>query len=201
VAHEQLPDAVSIAIKGDSALQLQAQLLEAGIGPHRSTLIVQNHAGLNSAQFWSEVPNGNGTIALRLGAWSSTLTERGQDFAIKYDQYMGRWPESYAFASYDSIWLLVSALRTAPSWNGKDLIAALEQTNEPLTSGTITFAHSAAVPAADAQTGYLWHQWADSQLLYLQYTEANQPADAMSVIWPPHFRAPSLQTAVIPITP
>ena len=86
VAHDTLPDAIFIAIKGEPALRLQSQLLEAGIGPQRSTLIVQNHAGLNSAQFWSEVPSGSGTVVLRLGAWTSKLTERGQDFAIKYDQ-------------------------------------------------------------------------------------------------------------------
>jgi branched-chain amino acid transport system substrate-binding protein len=198
VAHEQLPDAIIIAIKGEPALMLQAQLLEAGIGPQRSTLIVQNHAGLNSAQFWSEVPNGNGTIVMRLGAWSSTLTERGQNFAIKYDQYMARWPESYAFASYDSLWLLANALSNAASWRGGDLIAALEQTDAALSSGEITF----NIDTEHAnQPPYLWHQWLDSQVLYLQYTEANQSGDAMSVIWPPHRRAPSLQTAVIQTTP
>src|SRR5690606_9095614 len=101
VAHEQLPDAIFITIKGDPALKLQSQLHAAGIGPQRSTLIVQQHAGLNSAQFWSGVPNGNGTVVMHSGPWHSTLTERGQDFAIKYDQYMARWPESYAFAAYD----------------------------------------------------------------------------------------------------
>lgn len=201
VAHDTLPDAIFIATKGEPALRLQSQLLEAGIGPQRSTLIVQNHVGLNSAQFWSEVPNGSGTVVLRLGAWSSTLTERGQDFAIKYDQYMGRWPESYAFASHDAIWLLAEALRATPSWKGSDLIATLEQSNAELSNGQITFAVSAQSASNNDQPSYLWHQWADSQVLYLQYTEPNQPADAMSILWPPRHRTPGLQTAVMPYTP
>lgn len=202
VARDQLPDAIFIAIKGEPALLLQSQLLEAGIGPQRSTLIVQNHAGLNSAQFWSEVPNGSGTIVMRLGAWASTLTERGQDFAIKYDQYMARWPESYAFASYDSVWLLANALSNAPSWKGSELVATLEQSDTELSSGAITFNTDPEPANANAtQPAYLWHQWQDSQVLYLQYTEANQPGDAMSVIWPPRYRAPSLQTAVIQTAP
>jgi branched-chain amino acid transport system substrate-binding protein len=201
VAHDQLPDAIFISIKGEPALLLQSQLLEAGIGPQRSTLIVQNHAGLNSAQFWAEVPNGNGTVVRRMGAWSSTLTERGHEFAIKYDQYMGHWPESYAFASYDSLWLLANALDSAPSWKGSDLVATLEEGAAALTSGLISFTLPTTGTTAAIQPPYLWHQWLDSQVLYLQYTEVNQPADAMSVVWPPRFRAPSLQTAIIPITP
>jgi branched-chain amino acid transport system substrate-binding protein len=201
VTHEQLPDAVFIAIKGEAALRLQSQLLEAGIGPQRSTLIVQNHAGLDSAQFWSQVPNGNGTIVLRLGAWASTLSERGHDFVLKYDQYMARWPESYAYSSYDALWLLANALRDAPTWQGSDLITTLEQNEYTLTSGVITFTHSLSSSTGIALPAYRWHQWTDSQVLYLQYTEPNQLSSSMPVIWPPRYRDPALQTAIIPTSP
>jgi ABC-type branched-subunit amino acid transport system substrate-binding protein len=188
-------------MKGEPALQLQAQLLEAGIGPQSSTLIVQNHAGLNSEQFWQEVPNGVGTVALRVGAWHSTLTEQGHTFALKYDQYVGRWPEAYAFASYDAVWLLADALRAAPTWQGADLVAELESIQATLTSGNIAFT-SLASTSGDASTPpYLWHQWPDSQILYLQYTEQGQAASDMAIIWPPHFRAPTLQTAIAPTAP
>jgi ABC-type branched-subunit amino acid transport system substrate-binding protein len=201
VAHETLPDAIFIAIKGEPALLLQSQLLEAGIGPQRATLIVQNYAGLNSDQFWTEVPDGNGTIVMRAGAWSSTLTQRGQDFAIKYDQYMGRWPESYAFSSYDAVALLANALNVAPSWTGRDLVKTLETSNEELTSGHLSFAYSSISALSEDQPAYLWHQWTDSQILYLQYTEANQPANAMTVIWPPRYRIANQQAAASPLTP
>lgn len=201
VSREQLPDAIFISVKGQSALLLQSQLLAAGIGPQRSTLIVQNHAGLNSSQFWSEVPNGNGTIITRVGAWSSTLTQRGQDFAIKYDQYMGRWPESYAFASYDSITLLANALRDSPSWKRSDLIATIEKVDIELTSGQVSFGSADDSSPESLQASYLWHQWTNPQVLYLQYTEADQAANAMSVVWPPRFRSPDLQAAVVPTVP
>jgi branched-chain amino acid transport system substrate-binding protein len=200
VTREKLPDAIFIAVKGEPALLLESQLLNAGIGPQRSTLIVQNHAGLNSSQFWTGVPNGNGTIVMRMGAWSSTLTERGQEFALKYDQYMGRWPESFAFASYDSLILFANALTKASSWKGSDIIASLEQSDEALTSGEISFPIS-SLSEPDTSQPYLWHQWQDSQVLYLQYTLAEQPATDMSVIWPPRYWAPTLQTAVIPTAP
>ncbi len=201
VALEKLPDAIFITIKGQPALALQAQLLEAGIGPQRSTLIVQHHVGLDSARFWSEVPNGNGTVVLREGAWSSTVTEKGMEFAIKYDQYLTRWPEAYAFASYDALWLLAHALQDAPTWSGSDLVLALEQAQVQLTSGEINF--SQAVDQAVTEQGLptLSRQWVDGQILYLQYTEVNQSASAMTIVWPPRFRLPGLQTAIFPTLP
>jgi ABC-type branched-subunit amino acid transport system substrate-binding protein len=201
VAHEQLPDAIFIYIKGEPALLLQSELLAAGIGPQRSTLLVQNYVGLDSTKFWAEVPDGAGTIITRLGAWSTTLTPHGQEFVIKYDQLMGRWPESYAFASYDAMWLLAKALREAPSWVGSDLVATLERADQELTSGNISFAFSSITPASDTPPDYQWHQWTESQILYLQYTEPNQSADEMVVIWPPRFRTPDVQTAIAPATP
>jgi branched-chain amino acid transport system substrate-binding protein len=201
VAREQLPDALFISIKGEPALLLQSELLASGIGPQRSTLIVQNHAALNSTHFWAGVPGGNGTVVTRMGAWSSMLTQRGQDFAVNYYHYAGRWPESYAFASYDALWILAHALQDAPSWTGSDLVATLEQTDQELTSGRITFPVTSTSSDAASQPSYLWHQWVDSPILYLQYTESDQPADAMPVIWPPRFRSEGLQTAIIPVTP
>ncbi len=187
VARETLPDAIYIAVKGQPALRLHAQLLEAGIGPSRATLIVQAHEGLDADQFWAEVPNGTGTVVMRTGPWVGTITERGQDFAIKYDQYLGRWPESYAFAAYDAVTIVASALANAPSWHSNDIIAALEQTDKPVTGGNLTFANTSQVSASGDLPGYAWHQWLDSPILYLQYTEPNQPATAMTIVWPPHY--------------
>ena len=201
VANEQLPDAIFITIKGDAALLLQSQLLEAGIGPLRATLIVQSHVGLDSARFWANVPNGNGTIVAHIGGWYSTLTEQGQNFTIKYDQYMGRWPESYAFTAYDAIRLVAMTLRDAPSWTSKDLISTLEQTDVTMTNGEVLFAVTSLTNADDLAPNYLWHQWQNSQMLFLQYTRPDQPTEDMSIIWPPQSRAANQDTAFIPITP
>lgn len=201
VAHEQLPDAIFIYIKGQPALLLQAELLAAGIGPQSSSLLVQNNVGLNSTQFWADLPNGTGTVVAHTGAWHATLTPRGQEFVIKYDQYMGRWPEAYAFASYDALYLLVDAMRESPSLAGSDLVNALERCDDVLTSGQITFALSSQTAKPASEPTYLWHQWVESQILYLQYTYPNQPADAMPVIWPPHYRPLSDETAVAPAEP
>lgn len=190
VVREHLPDAILITIKGASALHLQAQLLNAGIGPTRATMLVQTYTGLDSQTFWSEVPHGNSTIVMRMGAWTNTVTEQGNDFAIKYAQYMGQWPEAYAFAAYDSIYMLAQALRATSSWRGTELITALEMTNTAFTNADITFFHSNLVQYDAPPPSYQWHQWLDSQILFLQYTQPDQPAKEMPIIWPPQYRSP-----------
>jgi branched-chain amino acid transport system substrate-binding protein len=201
VAHEQLPDAIFIYVKGQPALLLQTELLAAGIGPQSSSLLVQNKVGLNSAQFWLDIPGGTNTIVARHGPWHSTLTTRGQEFVIKYDQYMGRWPEAYAFASYDALVLMANAMRKAPSLAGSDLINALERCDDEITSGRITFTSTSHTAESATQPPHLWHQWQETQILYLQYTYPNQPADAMPVIWPVHYRPLKEETAASPTEP
>lgn len=201
VAQEHLPDAIFIYIKGQPALLLQMELLAAGIGPQSSSLIVQNKVGLNSAEFWADIPDGTNTIVARHGPWHSTLTTRGQEFVIKYDQYMGRWPEAYAFASYDALVLLANAISEAPSLSGSDLINALERCDDEVTSGRVIFASTSHTTESATQLPHLWHQWQDSQILYLQYTYPNQPANAMPVIWPAHYRSLKDSSASSPTEP
>jgi branched-chain amino acid transport system substrate-binding protein len=201
VAQDHLPDAIFIYISGEPALLLQAELLAAGIGPKSSTIIVQHRLDPDSAQFWANLPDGNGTVIAHTGAWPTTLTQQGQGFAIKYDSYTGQWPEAYAFAAYDSVLLLAAAIENAPSLAGTDLITALERTDQELTSGHITFPFTATTLEPASHTTYLWHQWVESPLLYLQYTHPNQKANDMAVIWPPHYRTSGEQTAATPSTP
>jgi hypothetical protein len=114
---------------------------------------------------------------------------------------MGKWPEAHAFAAYDAIYLLADAISEAPSLAGRDLINTLEQCDDLLTSGHVTFAASSHTSAQATQPSYLWHQWQESQILYLQYTYPNQPADAMAVIWPVEHRPLNDETAVAPSEP
>ena len=201
VAQDHLPDAIFIYIGGDSALLLQAELLAAGIGPKSSTIVVQHRLAPDNSRFWANLPGGDGTVIARTGPWPTILTQLGQGFAIKYDSYTGRWPEAYAFAAYDSVLLLAEAIENAPSLAGADLITALEHTEQELTSGYITFPFTATTLEPASHTTYLWHQWVESPLLYLQFTYPNQPATDMAVIWPPHHRTSGGQTAATPSTP
>lgn len=199
VTMEQVPDALFIYIHDADALALTTQILAAGIGPQKSTLLVLHHAGLDSSQFWQVAPGGLGTVVFRLGPWPTTVTPLGQAFALAYGQFAGHWPEAHAFATYDAVHLLADAIRRAGSLQGPALVAALEQTDIELASGHYSFpygSHSAS--GADSALPYMWHQWPGAQSLYLQYTDEQQPAADMAVLWPSLYRTVDGPLAHIP---
>jgi branched-chain amino acid transport system substrate-binding protein len=195
VAMEQLPDAVFILLKGDAALAFAQQLLSAGIGPHKSTLIVLQHEGQDSTQFWEAVPNGVGTVIARIGPWPATVTDIGSRFADDYAQYSSTWPPASAFAAYDAVYVLHSAILAAQSLAGPDLVQALESTDLEVTGSLIRFPYNAGNPPGEAGApAYNWHQHLSPQMLYLQYSVPEQPAQEVPVIWPAQYKTADLLT-------
>ncbi len=102
VAGEQTPDVLLVQVAGDAALDVLRQLLDAGIGPQKGTLLVVGRSALDGQQFWQRVPDGALTVVGRRGPWSSNLTPMGQGFVDRYRQFSTQWPEPAAFAGYDA---------------------------------------------------------------------------------------------------
>lgn len=189
VALEQLPDAVFLYLHNGNNFLLQQQLLTAGIGPKRSTLLVAPASALDDATFWQQVPEGEFTVVTQIGPWHSTVTKMGQRFAELYQQYFKRWPEATAFEAYDALWLVADAIARAGSLAADDIIHALEKTDIELASGYYYFPYGSTNPPDGQEVpDYMWHQWPDPQLLYLQYTAPGQSARVAPVIWPPIYQ-------------
>ena len=195
VALDLLPDAIFIRLAGKPGLDLQRQLADAGVGPANGTLIVATRAALDDTLFWQTVPGGVGTVVFMPGPWVSTVTPMGTQFAEQFRMYFNRWPDSTAFEANDALWLAAYAMHSANSLATEDLIAALEQADVELASGHYTFPYNAQSPPDGQQApAYLWHQWPEFPLLFLQYTEPSQRSAGMPVVWPPTY-----QTAPGPI--
>lgn len=189
VAREQAADAIMLYVTGDASLGLLRQLLDAGIGPQKGTLLVVGRAALDGGKFWSQVPDGAFTVIGRRGPWSTSVTEMGRSFAERYAAWSDHWPEPAAFAGYDAVLLLADAVQRAPSMQPGDLVSALEGADVTLASGYYQFPfNSQRPPNGDLEPPYLWHQWPDPALLYLQYREAQQDPATIDVIWPPIYR-------------
>jgi hypothetical protein len=164
---------------------LQRQLVENGIGPQKQSLIVAARSALQDEEFWSALGSGGlYTVVGRVGPWMSTVNEMGAGFATDYVRYLNRWPEAASFAAHDALCLLADAMERAPTLASSDLIAALEKSDMELTSGRITFPFgSQAAPESGGKPAWAWHQWMKPTQLFLQYTEVEQPAAQMAVIW------------------
>lgn len=189
VAMEMAPDVVFLAIGGESALDLQRQLLDAGIGPRKGTLLVTGRSGLENETFWQRIPDGEYTVVSRRGAWRSMLNPVGQGFVEAYQGYLPQWPDPGAFGAFDAVQLLADAATRAPSLDPAALVAALETTDLELAAGRYRFPYgSRNEPDGTTAPPYLWHQWTEPPLLYLQYTTPNQDPAQIDVVWPPAYR-------------
>lgn len=192
VAFDHLPDALFLQVHGDAVYDLQKALLAAGIGPQKNTLLVSNLAAIDDDTFWSRLPEGVNTIMPKVGPWQTTVGKKGRAFAEKYRAYSNRWPEAYAFEAYDAVLLAADAISRTQSLAPRDLIPALETTDIELAAGHYTFPYNSKHPPNGSdEPAYLWHQWPNPPLFYLQYTEANQKPGEAAIIWPPQARTSS----------
>ena len=186
---EHIPDVILIRFNNGAGHALHRQLLDAGIGPQKNTLIVVRQSALNTNSFWEKMPDGVLTVVSRVGPWMSTVGEQGRAFAAAYGEEFDRWPESYAFAAYDSLHILADAIARAETVAPKELILALEETDIELASGRYCFPYgSRNRPNGLDVPDYMWHQWPDPALLYLQYTEQGQDAANVDVLWSEVYR-------------
>jgi branched-chain amino acid transport system substrate-binding protein len=182
------PDAILIKVTGETSYNLQQQLYEGGIDISQ-TIVVANQVALNHDEFWQNVPDGNFAVVPRIGPWSSSATETGLAFADAYRARMGRFPEAYAFEAYDALHIMADAINRAGSLDADAIIAALEDTNFVGAAGTYRFPFgSGNTPESAGEPAYMWHQWPEVPLLFLQYTETDQHSDNLEVIWPATYR-------------
>ncbi len=188
VALDRTPDAILIKVTGETSYNLQQQLYEGGIDT-AETIVVANQVALNHEEFWENVPDGNFAVIPRIGPWASSATPTGLEFAEKYRAVMGRFPEAYAFEAYDSLWLMADAINRAGSLDPDEIIAALEATDFEGAAGRYYFPYGIDnPPEADGQPAFMWHQWPEVPLLFLQYTASGQHSDDVEVIWPATYR-------------
>ena len=187
-ALDRVPDAILIKVTGETSYNLQQQMAEAGLGPNAQTIVVANQVALNHEEYWQNVPDGAYAVVPRIGPWASAATEVGLEFAEKYRSVMGRWPEAYAFEAYDSLRLMADAIERAGTLDPDAIIQALEETDIELAAGRYYFPYGIKNPPSGDVPDFMWHQWPDVPLLFLQYTEPNQHSDDVEVIWPAAYR-------------
>jgi branched-chain amino acid transport system substrate-binding protein len=187
-ALENVPDAILIKVTGEQSYNLQQQLYEGGVDSSE-TIVVANQVALNDEEYWENVPDGAFAVVPRIGPWASSATELGLDFAEKYRAVMGRFPEAYAFEAYDSLSLMADAINRAGSLDPDAVISAIEASDIELAAGRYYFPYGIDNPPEDAgEPVWMWHQWPEVPLLFLQYTEPGQSADDIEVVWPDLYR-------------
>ena len=184
-ALDPVPDAIRVAVTGESSFNLEQQMAELGVAPSADTIGTANQVAIQP-EFWESVPNGTYYVFSLVGLPPSLYNETTEHVAEAYRAQFDTDPPSYALEAYDSVWILADAIERAGTTESAALIDALEDTDVTLAQGRYYFEYTSKNPIPDdgSVPDYMWHQWPDPAVLLLQYFEPGQDWKEAAVIWP-----------------
>ncbi|MBN1994439.1 MAG: ABC transporter substrate-binding protein [Anaerolineae bacterium] len=187
------PDAIWVLLTGETSFNFQQQAAEAGIGPQNLVMIC-NQAAADSDAYWAAVPDGNLCLWRRIGLPQQLWTDETTAFAAKYKEATGKEaPESFAMEAYDSLKIMAQAINEAGSADPQAIINALENITYKGALGTITFPVNAANPPdAAGKDPKWWHQFPDPAITMVQFTEKDQKASDVQVVFPDAYKTGDL---------
>jgi branched-chain amino acid transport system substrate-binding protein len=179
------PDAIRVAVTGETSYNLEQQMAELGIAPSADTIGTANQVAIQP-EFWESVPNGTYYVYSLVGLPPSLYNDTTNHVADAYREQFDTDPPSYALEAYDSIWIIADAIERAGTTESTALIDALEDTDIMLAQGRYYFEYTSKNPIPDdgSVPAYMWHQWPDPAVLLLQYFEPGQDWKEAAVIWP-----------------
>jgi len=183
LAYTRPPGAVLTLVTGEASYDFEAQASESGLMPSADTLCIAMQEAVN-AEFWDNVPGGNYCVFQKVGLVPSMAGDATRRFEAAYRAAYGRFPESYALEAYDSVLLLADAIGRAGTLAPDAVIAALEATDFTGAQGRYRFPYGQDHPVPEGEPAWMWHQWPDPAILFLQYFEPRQSPDDAAVVWP-----------------
>jgi branched-chain amino acid transport system substrate-binding protein len=184
-AMDPAPDAIRVAVTGETSYNLERQMADLGIAPSEQTIGTANQVAIQP-EFWESVPNGNYFVFSLVGLPPSLYNDTTNHVAEAYKAQFETDPPSYALEAYDSVWILADAIERAGTTESDALISAIESTDIDLAQGRYYFEYTSSnpLPSDGSVPDYMWHQWPDPAVLLLEYFEPNQNWQDAAVIWP-----------------
>jgi ABC-type branched-subunit amino acid transport system substrate-binding protein len=177
------PDVVLVLITGEDSFNFENQAVEAGLMPDEDTVCIANQVAIQP-QFWETVPGGNYCAFRKVGLVPALANDVTREFETEYRTRFNIFPESFALEAYDSMRLMADAIERAGSLDPDAIIEALEATDITLAQGHYYFPYGTHNPVPEDQPEWMWHQWPDPAVLFLQYFEEGQSADDAAVVFP-----------------
>ena len=178
------PDAILVLMTGEDSYNFEQQAADAGLMPNEDTICIANQVAIKSEEYWENVPDGNWCAFRKVGLVPALANDATKKFEADYRETFDRFPESFALEAYDSMMLMAQAIDRAGSLDPDAIIAEIEATDTTLAQGHYTFPYGTHNPVPDDVPDWMWHQWPEPAVLFLQYFEQGQSSDDAAVVWP-----------------
>jgi branched-chain amino acid transport system substrate-binding protein len=183
------PDMIMVILTGEASYNFTQQAADGGIGP-QDLPVMCDQVALESKAYWTNVPDGNHCFMMRVGLPPQLYNDVAKSFVESYKKKTGKKvPESYAFEAYDSIRIILQAIKEANSTKPADIITALENIKYEGALGTITFPYNRKNPPAKSNMDpKWWHQFPEPAVTMVQYQKHGQDSTDAPVVYPDAYK-------------
>lgn len=167
---------------GAGELLMIKQAYELGFAPSHGCALLG--AGMDTLYpgFWDTVGEaGVYVLSNPAGLPGLPKTDTSVKFTKAFKDKHNREPDAVAMEGYDTVMVIVEAIKAANSTEPKAMIEAMEKkVNWEGTRGTIKFNDS-------KDPAWAYHMWMDVPVFIIQYTELNQDPSKAAILWPDHY--------------
>ena len=163
---------------GAGELLMIKQAHQIGFAPSKNTAILG--AGMDTLypNFWDTVGDaGVYVLSNPAGLPGIPKTSVSEKFGKAFKAKMNREPDAVAMEGYDTVMVIVEAVKLSKATTGKSIVEGLEKINWEGTRGTIKF-------TTEKSPAWAYHMWMDVPVFIIQYTKAKQDPSQAAIIWP-----------------
>ncbi|MBI5354062.1 MAG: ABC transporter substrate-binding protein [Chloroflexi bacterium] len=177
------PDVLVSGVTGMGTYRMVRQACDLGLAPTAKTALYAADAQL--PEYWENVGDcGQYALFTYVGLPPSLYNDKTRAFLDNFEKLYEVRPGAHAMEAYDSVYLMVEAIRAAGSTEPAAIIAALESIQYDGVLGKIWFEYGSKNPISGDVPKWMWHQFPTPSVYIMQYTEINQPFEESVVVFP-----------------
>jgi len=171
------PDAIQMVIAGQAQYQLVKQACQLGFAPTAQTALIGS-SGLLQKEVWEVTgPCANHLLIVNVAQPKNQWNERAKNFVKAFTERYNRAPTGVALEAYDTLGVVVEAVRKAGSDDRAAIAKALEEIKHEGANATYSF-------PTDKTPDWAYHQFMDVPFTIIQYTQENQGPEDAAVVYP-----------------
>lgn len=181
------PDLLVDVFTGTGGYLIVKQAYENGLAPSPTCALISMSTSTLYPEFWETTREAGVYVMTKTTMIKGLeLSPKTKPFIEKFKSKYGREPTFAAMEAYDSIYVLVEAIKQAGSTDPDAIISTLEKITYTGVLGEISFSTQKEPPMA-------YHQWLGFHVFVIQYTKTGQSPDDAAIVYPPEFKTSEIQ--------
>jgi ABC-type branched-subunit amino acid transport system substrate-binding protein len=166
-----------MVIAGQAQYQLVKQACQLGLAPTAETALIGS-SGLLQKEVWEVVgPCAKNLLIVNVAQPKSQWNDKAKEFVKAFTERYNRAPTGVALEAYDTLGVVLEAIKKAGSADRAAIIKAMEEIKYEGVNATYTF-------PTDKTPDWAFHQFKDVPFTIIQYTEENQSPEDAAIVYP-----------------